>query len=237
MTTFGTALNVLSAFFNGMNFVNTRRQILVKSEQFGEVIIPVTPGKYQMTGGQKNKVVDITRVGEAIIFGMPKARTLTFSSFFPDLNHDYPFAVDSTKSPTELVEYFIKVKEARKPVRVIITDSPVNLMMGLMSFNYFEKDGTRDIYYELSFTEYKDLNIPSANNNKPVDEKTGLKKRPEGETPKKVTWQKKAGDFLDATKKAYGDYNHWRRVAKSNNLSSLIINNAGKIGRMVGKKL
>ncbi|MCH4095163.1 MAG: hypothetical protein LKE88_00720 [Acidaminococcus provencensis] len=237
MTTFGTALNVLSAFFNEMNFVNTRRQILVKSEQFGEVIIPVTPEKYQMTGGQKNKVVDITRVGEAIIFGMPKARTLTFSSFFPDLNHDYPFAVDSTKSPTELVEYFIKVKEARKPVRVIITDSPVNLMMGLMSFNYFEKDGTRDIYYELSFTEYKDLNIPSANNNKPVDEKTGLKKRPEGETPKKVTWQKKAGDFLDATKKAYGDYNHWRRVAKSNNLSSLIINNAGKIGRMVGKKL
>lgn len=237
MTTFGTALNVLSAFFNGMNFVNTRRQILVKSEQFGEVIIPVTPEKYQMTGGQKNKVVDITRVGEAIIFGMPKARTLTLSSFFPDLNHDYPFAVDSTKSPTELVEYFIKVKEARKPVRVIITDSPVNLMMGLMSFNYFEKDGTRDIYYELSFTEYKDLNIPSANNNKPVDEKTGLKKRPEGETPKKVTWQKKAGDFLDATKKAYGDYNHWRRVAKSNNLGSLIINNAGKLGRMVGKKL
>lgn len=237
MTTFGTALNVLSAFFNGMNFVNTRRQILVKSEQFGEVIIPVTPEKYQMTGGQKNKVVDITRVGEAIIFGMPKARTLTFSSFFPDLNHGYPFTVDDTKSPTELVEYFTKVKEARKPVRVIVTDSPVNLMMGLMSFNYFEKDGTRDIYYELSFTEYKDLNIPSANNNKPVDEKTGLKKRPEGETPKKVTWQKKAGDFLDATKKAYGDYNHWRRVAKSNNLSSLIINNAGKIGRMVGKKL
>lgn len=237
MTTFGTALNVLSAFFNGMNFVNTKRQILVKSEQFGEVIIPVTPEKYQMTGGQKNKVVDITRVGEAIIFGMPKARTLTFSSFFPDLNHGYSFTVDDSKSPAELVEYFTKVKEARKPVRVIITDSPVNLMMGLMSFNYFEKDGTRDIYYELSFTEYKDLNIPSANNNKPVDEKTGLKKRPEGETPKKVTWQKKAGDFLDATKKAYGDYNHWRRVAKSNNLSSLIINNAGKIGRMVGKKL
>ncbi|MGN8792801.1 hypothetical protein [Acidaminococcus fermentans] len=237
MTTFGTALNVLSAFFNGMNFVNTRRQILVKSEQFGEVIIPVTPEKYQMTGGQKNKVVDITRVGEAIIFGMPKARTLTFFSFFPDLNHGYPFTVDDTKSPTELVEYFTKVKEARKPVRVIITDSPVNLMMGLMSFNYFEKDGTRDIYYELSFTEYKDLNIPSANNNKPVDEKTGLKKRPEGDTPKKVTWQKKAGDFLDATKKAYGDYNHWRRVAKSNNLGSLVINNAGRIGRMVGKKL
>lgn len=237
MSNFGTALNVLSAILNGMNMVSTRRQILVKSEQFGEVIIPVTPAKYQLSSGQKNKVVDITRVGEAVIFGMPKARTLTFSSFFPAQTHEYPFTVDDSKSPAELVEYFTKVKEARKPVRVIITDSPVNLMMGLMGFNYFEKDGTRDIYYELSFTEYKDLNIPAANNTKPVDENTGLKKRPEGDTPKKVTWQKKAGDFLDATKKAYGDYNHWRRVVKSNNLGSLVINNAGRIGKILGKKL
>ena len=237
MSSFGTAINVLSAILNGMNMAGARRQILVKSEQFGEVVIPVTPAKYQLGSGQKNKVVDITRVGEAVIFGMPKARTLTFSSFFPALVHEYPFTVDASKSPAELVEYFTKVKESRQPVRVIITDSPVNLMMGLMSFDYYEKDGTRDIYYRLAFTEYKDLNIPAANNMKPVDEKTGLKKRPGGESPKKVTWQKKAGDFLDATKKAYGDYNHWRRVAKSNNLGSLVISNAGRIGKMLGKNL
>ena len=63
MSTFGTALNVLSAILNGMNMISTRRQILVKSEQFGEVIIPVTPSKYQLSSGQKNKVVDITRGG------------------------------------------------------------------------------------------------------------------------------------------------------------------------------
>lgn len=72
MSTFGTALNVLSAILNGMNMISTRRQILVKSEQFGEVIIPVTPSKYQLSSGQKNKVVDITRVGEAVISGCPK---------------------------------------------------------------------------------------------------------------------------------------------------------------------
>ena len=224
MSSFGTAINVLSAILNGMNMAGARRQILVKSEQFGEVVIPVTPAKYQLGSGQKNKVVDITRVGEAVIFGMPKARTLTFSSFFPALVHEYPFTVDASKSPAELVEYFTKVKESMKPVRVIITDSPVNLMMGLMSFDYYEKDGTRDIYYRLAFTEYKDLNITAANNIKHVDEKTKLKKRPEG-------------DFLDATKKAYGDYNHWRRVAKSNNLGSLVISNAGRIGKMLGKNL
>lgn len=237
MSTFSTALNVLSAFFDGMNGITGRRTYIIKSDDFGDVVLPVTPAKYELTSGQKNKVPDIEGVGEALVFGMPKARVLTFSSFFPDLDHDYPFVVDSTKTPEDLVEYFTRVKESRKPVRVIITGSPINLMMGVMAFNYQEKDGTHDIYYNLQLTEYKDLNIPTANNTKPIDDNTGLKKRPEGTTPKKVTWSQQAGDFLDATKKAYGQYKHWRRVAKSNNLSSLIINNAGRLGKMMGKKL
>ena len=40
---------------------------------------------------------------------------------------------------------------------------------------------------------------------------------------------------MDVAKKAYGDYNHWRRVVKSNNLKSLVINNAGKIRKWVIK--
>lgn len=50
---------------------------------------------------------------------------------------------------------------------------PVNLMMGLREFTYREQDGTRDIYYKLSFIEYKELNTPSANNDKQTDETTG----------------------------------------------------------------
>lgn len=63
-------------------------------------------------------------------------------------------------------------------MRVIITDSPVNLMMAIMSFSYNEKDGTRDIWYEISFTEYRELNTSAANNDKQIDENTGLKNRP-----------------------------------------------------------
>ena len=83
-----------------------------------------------------------------------------------------------TYSPAECIDMIVKWKEAKKPVRVIITDSPVNLMMGIMSFNYNEKDGTRDIWYEISFTEYKKLNTPSSNNNSTVNSDTGLKERP-----------------------------------------------------------
>ena len=61
---------------------------------------------------------------------------------------------------------------------MIITDSPVNLMMVIMDFNYNERDGTRDVWYDLSFTEYKELNTPTANNDRQVDDTTGLKERP-----------------------------------------------------------
>ena len=71
-----------------------------------------------------------------------------------------------------------KWKESKKPIRVIITDSPVNLMMGIMDFSYHEKDGTRDIWFDISFDEYKDLNTPPSNNDKEVDKSTGLKNRP-----------------------------------------------------------
>ena len=63
-------------------------------------------------------------------------------------------------------------------MRVIITDSPVNLMMGIMNFRWYEKDGSRDIWYDISFNEYKDLSTPPAYNDKEVNAETGLKSRP-----------------------------------------------------------
>lgn len=51
-------------------------------------------------------------------------------------------------------------------------------MMGIMDFSYYEKDGTRDIWFDISFNEYKDLNTPPSNNDKPINPNTGLRERP-----------------------------------------------------------
>lgn len=230
----GNTLDVLSAIFD-MGGGTVKRSIVMQCG--ADVLsIPVTPSKYSITSGQKNKVVDITQVGEALIFGMPKLRTLSFSCFFPAIVHDYPFVVGDYKEPAELVELITKWKESRTPLRVIITDTPVNLMFGIMQFDWWEQDGTRDIYYTLFLTEYKDLNTSAANNEKPVDETTGLKSRPTEITePTQATLWQKGADICDAAKKAYGDYNHWRRIVQSNNLKDLAINNAGKLRKLVIK--
>ena len=233
LSSLGDALDLLSALFGGTGF--NRRAIILNCS--GEKLtIPITPKEYQVKTSQNNKTVDVIDFGEALLFGNPKLKRLTFSGFFPHSKHEYPFITGDSMMPTEIVEMLLKWKESKQPIRVIITDSPVNLMMGLKDFDYSEKDGTRDIYYRLSFIEYKDLNTPLANNDKQVNDATGLKERASDmQKPDTATFQQRANDVLDASKKAYGDYTHWRNVAESNSLKDLAVNNIGRLRQ--GKKI
>ncbi len=222
----GTLINVASILFGGGT---PRRQVILTCE--GErMILPVTPREYSVSTGQGNKVIEVEQLGEALVFGLPSAVKISFECFFPNQEHNYPFVVGDDKDPTTLVQTIIKWKESRKPVRVIITDSPVNMMAGIMSFNYKEQDGSRDIYYSISFTEYKDLNTPQANNNKQINDDTGLKNRPSpsirADGASKIS---NGSDIVDAARKVYGTANKWRRIAKSNDLKNLAINNVSKL--------
>ena len=229
-----TVNNIASLALGG---IRTRRQIILSSE--GEKFtLPVTPEKYQVQTKQLNKVVDIVDFGEALLFGNPGLVKLQFSSFLPRTFHEYSSIISGDyKDAPECVELLTKWKEAKKPVRVIITDSPLNLMMGIMSFDYDEHDGSHDIYYTLSLNEYKDLNTPPANNNKKVEDATGLKARPTEKTPPVSTDKlKKARDVLEMSKRAYGTVTKWRGIAQSNNLKDLAISTAAITVLKLGKQ-
>lgn len=228
MTGIGRALNVLS-YINGGTGSDLRTFTLTCEEE--KLTLPVTPWEYSVSSGQMNKVVSITQVGEALIFSNPKLRTLKFSCFFPSLHHEYPFVVGDEKEPADCISLLTKWKESKKPVRVVISDSPVNMAMAIMSFDYHEKDGTRDIYYSLELTEYKELTIKDANENRKVEETTGLKERPTDKPQATEAKVKNGSDILDTAKKAYGQYNKWRRIAQGNNMKDLLINNSGRIAK------
>lgn len=222
------AYNVVNLLSLALGNESAARRQVVLSSGSEKFTIPITPREYEIKTSQNNETIDILDFGEAMLFGNAKLKRLSFSGFFPHPKHDYPFVIGDVKTPIECVELLTKWKEAKKPIRVIITDSPVNLMMGLREFTYREQDGTRDIYYKLSFVEYKELNTPSANNDKQIDETTGLKQRTdEPENPE--SWVDKADDILDASKKIYGDYSHWRNIVQSNDLKNLAINNVTKL--------
>lgn len=200
----------------------SKRQMIISCED-DKFTLPVTPWKYQVDTGQNNKVVDILDYGEAQLFGNPKLERLSFSCFFPATKHEYPFVVGDELDPADCVEKIKKWKEGKKPVRVIITDSPLNLMMAIKEFNWHEQDCSRDIYYEMDLLAWKDLNTPQANNEKEVDEKTGLKNRSVEKTPPRPNSLKRAQDILDVSRKAYGKFTYWRNIAKGNGLENLAL--------------
>lgn len=220
-------INTLGSFILGGDV--SHRQIILSCD--GErFVVPVTPKTYKVETEQNNRVVDILDTGEAQLFGNRKLKRLSFSCFFPQPNHAYPFVVGDNRPPSECVELLEKWKEGKKAVRVIITDSPVNLMMSIKSFDYREQDGSRDIYYELKFIEWRDLNTPLANNEKQVEKLTGLKKRPVGTTiPPRPSSIQRARDILDASRKAYGKYKYWRSLRDKNNLKYLALKNLRQI--------
>lgn len=225
----GRALSLLSSITGR----GTReRPTIILSQGEERIVLPVTPVNYDVGNEQGNKSVDITQMGEVLLFGNPKLKTLSFEGLFPA--KDYPFIVGDRRKPVELISIIEKWKQSKKPVRVIISDGPINLMMGIMSFPYKKQDNTGDMYYTLSFKEYKDLNTANVSDElKPADEVTGLKDRPTiTNKPDTATLFNKGADILDAAKKTYGDYRHYERIIQSNDLKNLAINNLSQLRRL-----
>ena len=228
----GTALSYLS-FIMGKDGNNYPTIILSQGEE--RLVLPVTPTKYDVGVEQANKSVDITQLGEILLFGNPKLKTLSFDSFFPA--KEYPFVVGDKRKPAELVALIEKWMRSKRPIRVITSDGPINLMMAIMSFPWKKQENTGDLYYTLSLKEYPNANTSEVSDEtKAVDEATGLKDRPKTEVkPTTATLFNKHSDILDAAKKAYGDYKHYERIIQSNDLKNLAINNLSQLRKLMVK--
>ncbi len=213
-----------SQILDAASFSGGRRQFVLSSNN-ERLVLPVTPWKYQVTTAQDNKTVDILDTGEALIFGNPKLKRLKFSCFFPALRHKYPFVVGAELETSECIALLEKWKTSKQPVRVIITDSSINLQMAVMDFNYSEKDGSRDVDYTLNLTEYRELNVAQSNNTKIIDDTTGLRNRPAAErTAAQIGFQVEKGavDVLEASKIAYGNFGSLSTFLSKNNIENMI---------------
>jgi len=50
-------------------------------------------------------------------------------------------------------------KVRRVPIRLIITDTPINMACSIETFEYGPQDGSGDIYYTLELSEFKFVNL------------------------------------------------------------------------------
>lgn len=163
--------------------------------------LPVKPKEFNVTVAHRNTVVNVIQLGDVNLIGKTGLREISLSSFFPA--KDYNFSINSgRKQPITCVTLIESWRNSGKPVRVIITDL-LNMEATIESFTWGERDATGDIYYTLSFKEYKKIKTKKSTVSI-VKETTRETKEPESSSGK--TYTVKNGDNLwEVAKRFYGD--------------------------------
>lgn len=119
--------------------------------------LPINPPSYEIAALMNNGTFDTEMSGERSFLGTEKLKTFEIDSFFP--YEKYPFSLCIAKEdPYEYVDTINKWKRNKWPVRVIITQTPVNLLCSIEEFHYGEEAGSRDVVFKIMLREYVKVN-------------------------------------------------------------------------------
>ncbi len=193
--------------------------------------LPIIPSYFEVTIPHQNTTVNINELGEINLIGKTGLVSMTIESFFPNQQYFFCLYRDFQK-PYEYIKQLLKWKDSGKPIRVIVTGTPINYAMAIESLIYSEVDGTGDVYFTLEVKEYKFIKTPSSNTlttNSRTLLTTPTTQRETKSLATHYTVQK--GDTLWLiAKKVTGEGSNYKAIAQKNNIT-----NPDKI--YVGQKL
>lgn len=176
--------------------------------------LPVHPPSLEISTGNENKVVNINDAGELNLIGRKKLDSLSIEAFFP--NRDYTFLqYNNPPKPYECVALIDKWRLSGKPIRVVVTGTPINLSCAIDTFTYGERDLTGDVYYTLELSEYRFLAGQSKK-----DEYQAEVTRPVVNDPPKTYTVKKGETLWNIAKKLTGNGNNYLKIAEKNGLKN-----------------
>lgn len=206
------------------------------------VQLPVLPESLEVSASSTNSTTNIVQLGDITNIGIKGLKSVNISSFFPKYDAPYVQTSGGFREPDYYLEFFERIKDDRKPVRLVVTDTEINMMVSVESFNYTRNWGTDDIEYTLELKEYKahairKLTISAtnaANTSGTTNDSTSAKVSNVGGTSNRVVEQQTpktytvvSGDSLWLiAKKKLGDGSRWQEIY---NLNKATIKNANLI--------
>lgn len=117
--------------------------------------LPVNPGEISISNRSNNETVSVSKIGEVSIIQEPTLKTFSFSSFFPAEYGPY-CSYRRVPNPWSAVKDIERWKDSGKPVRFIITGTPVNFAVTIESFDYDEVGGdVGTINFSIMLREYR----------------------------------------------------------------------------------
>lgn len=189
--------------------------------------LPVPPSDFEKATGLNNTTTNIVGLGEINILGKRKLATIPIKTFWPNQQYDF-CDCEVTLKPYEFVTKIEELMESAKAFRLIITDTSINMLCGIETFNYGENDGTGDIYFTLELKEYRNITVKETTSNS-TSKNTDLKTRDSKSTPS--TYKVVKGDSLYIiSKKVYGTGNKAKELQTKNGIKNP---NSLKVGQVL----
>lgn len=184
----------------------------------GEAIrLPINPVSCELSSPSMNQTVTLVELGEINLFGNRGLKSIMLESFFP--GQKSPFYSRASSDPEDYVARLEKWKNSKKPVRIIIMGTGVNMACAIERFAHRRREGDGDVYYTLELKEYRPLNVAPVAEQKSTGS-SGLKSRPDTKENAREVVVKSVNDTLwSMACKFYGDGTRWTELASANNIS------------------
>ncbi|CAH0121052.1 hypothetical protein PAE9249_03578 [Paenibacillus sp. CECT 9249] len=182
--------------------------------------LPVPPQSFEIQTGLNNTTVNIHELGEAVLIGKRRLKSVSLSSYFP-IADDGLYQYADFPPPAKCIETIERWRDSKRPIRLKITGESVkfNEAMTIENFNYSQRKGPQDVYFTLDLREYRFLQaktVPGAGGQSPVSKASSA--RPADRTPPK-TYTVQSGDTLmKIAQKVYGDSGKWKALKENNNI-------------------
>lgn len=194
-------------------------EIILSYNNSAELLqLPVLPDQLEIKTGLTNTTFEVINLGEIGIIGNRKLHTVSITSFFPKYYASY-CQYSGIPEPYEAVGKIEKWRDSKKPIRLAITGTPVNMPCMIEEFSYREKGGQPgDVYYDLSLKEYRFIR-PIVIVQSTATGSTRLmvtsKRADERQIPR--TYIVKKGDSLYIiAKRYYNNGTKWRQLYENN---------------------
>ena len=207
-------------------------EVYLKQNDDDILRFPITPEEVGLELSSEIKTEKINGLGEVSLFSGRNLKSANITGFFPNQLYSFCNYSDFEK-PYEYVRMIEKWLNEGTKLRYIVTDTDINIQVVISSFNYSEKDGTCDVYFDISLIEAIDIKINKTTTNTSSDENTSNRTEENAPTNTTSTHTVVKGDTLwGIAKKYYGDGSKYPQIKEKNKdkYSSLSKNNIIYVG-------
>lgn len=146
--------------------------------EYDNVVIkfPVNPEEISLSRDGNNETTEILSIGEINVIKEPKLATLEFSCFFPATKEPaYVLTKGDFKKPDFYIKFLEKIRKDKAPCRFIVSNTTINIMCSIESFEYGIQAGpVGEIYYSISLKEHREYvakEVKIVNSNKSKNKK------------------------------------------------------------------